>query len=176
MRDFTLIREIASGNIAALDTLYEKYRADVYRLAYMMTRHPQTAEDVMQDVFLAVVRGAPGFQKDISVKGWILTITRNTAINMLRHGARVYSVGEEIEWLSDGEAPDPFAFSELLSELSASEQEIIILHIVYGHGHKEIAKMLSIKHDTVRKQYQRALKKLRNSFEIERRGQHAPDA
>ena len=95
---------------------------------------------------------------------------------MLRHGARVYSVGEEIEWLSDGEAPDPFAFSELLSELSASEQEIIILHIVYGHGHKEIAKMLSIKHDTVRKQYQRALKKLRNSFEIERRGQHAPDA
>lgn len=172
MSDFTLIREIASGNIAALDTLYEKYKADVYKLAYMMTRHPQTSEDVMQDVFLAVVRGAHSFEKDISVKGWILAITRNTAINTIRRNSGVYSVGDEMAWFEDreGETADPFAFCDMLSGLSTSEQEIIILHIVYGHGHKEIAKMLGMKYDTIRKRYQRALAKLRKSLETERRG------
>lgn len=69
MRDFTLIREIASGNIAALDTLYEKYRADVYRLAYMMTRHPQTAEDVLQDVFSRRGQGSPRLSKGYQREG-----------------------------------------------------------------------------------------------------------
>lgn len=166
--DYKLIRKIASGDITALDILYRKYQADVYRFAYMMTKHPQTSEDIMQDVFLAIVKNAATYKSDINVKGWILTITRNMTLNRIKQNRFAFPIGEEItNFVSEQDDFKTIEFLNILTCLNANEQEIVVLHILYGLRHKETATILSINHDTIRKRYQRALAKLKNNLAIE---------
>jgi RNA polymerase sigma-70 factor (ECF subfamily) len=76
--DEELMAAIAAGDREAFAALYRRRRPDVYRFALHMTGVPAAAEDVAQDVFLAVIheaaRYAPG---RAAVLPWLLGIARN---------------------------------------------------------------------------------------------------
>ena len=169
VNDYYLIKKIANGNIKSLETLYQKYLSDVYRLAYMITKNRHISEDITQDVFLTVVKYANTYKRDINVKGWILTITRNISLNIIKRNSFICSIGEETtDFISNINDFEIVEFSDLLKCLNPKEQEIIVLHILYGLKHKEIANILSKNQDSIRKQYQRALIKLKNNITTER--------
>ena len=70
------------GGRAAIATafalLYRRYRADVYRFAAHVSGSAAVAEDVVQDVFVAVIEDASGYRADRSgVLPWLLGIARN---------------------------------------------------------------------------------------------------
>jgi RNA polymerase sigma-70 factor (ECF subfamily) len=78
--DEALIAAVAAGDREAFGLLYRRRRPDVYRFALHMTGRPATAEDIAQDVFLAVIREARRFQAGRSgVVPWLLGIARNHA-------------------------------------------------------------------------------------------------
>ncbi|MGH7409938.1 MAG: sigma factor, partial [Candidatus Methylomirabilis sp.] len=54
--DAELVERLKRGDEAAFTALLQRYQGKVYRLAMNMTRNPQDAEEVTQDVFLAVYR------------------------------------------------------------------------------------------------------------------------
>lgn len=77
-RDTILLRDIARGDRDALSEFFRRRRADVYRFAVHMTGCRATAEDVTQDVFLAVIRDAGRYEPTrASVVAWLFGITRN---------------------------------------------------------------------------------------------------
>src|SRR5436189_3884761 len=64
--DDEVISRIAAGDREAFALLYRRYRADVYRFAAHVSGSPAVADDVVQDVFVAVIEGASGYRADRS--------------------------------------------------------------------------------------------------------------
>jgi RNA polymerase sigma-70 factor, ECF subfamily len=80
MNDEALMAAVAAGDREAFGALYRRRRPDVYRFALHMTGAPATAEDVAQEVFLAVIHEAARYQPGRSgVVAWLLGIARNHA-------------------------------------------------------------------------------------------------
>src|SRR5262249_46814901 len=69
---------IAMGDREAFAHLYRRHRHDVYRFALHTCGAPALAEDVVHDVFVAVIEGASGYRQGLScVLPWLIGITRN---------------------------------------------------------------------------------------------------
>src|SRR4051812_35807291 len=82
--DEDLIAAAAAGNREAFAALYRRRRPDVYRFALHMTGVPASAEDVAQDVFLALIREAGRYPPGRSpVVAWLRGIARNHALRRI---------------------------------------------------------------------------------------------
>lgn len=143
--DEELIAAVAAGDRDAFAALYRRRRPDVYRFALHMTGAPAAAEDVAQDVFLAVIREAQRYTPGRSgVVPWLLGIARNLALRRIterRHEplpdqgfepgvvvdpAEAVARGQEIATLRAALATLPVAYREAvvlcdLQELSYQE-------------------------------------------------------
>lgn len=76
--DADLVARIGTGDAGAFGELYRRRRGDVYRFALHMTGSPSTAEDVAQDVFLAVMRSADRYDASrANAVVWLCGIARN---------------------------------------------------------------------------------------------------
>jgi RNA polymerase sigma-70 factor, ECF subfamily len=87
--DNDLLRLVAGGSAEALASLYDRHAADVLALAARTTRDTGTARDVVQETFLALWNRAELFDPERgSLRGWLLAIARNRAIDHVRHARR----------------------------------------------------------------------------------------
>jgi RNA polymerase sigma-70 factor (ECF subfamily) len=88
--DEELIVATGRGDREAFAEIYRRRRPDVYRFAAHMTGDPSAAEDVTQDVFMAVIRDARHYDpRRAAVVGWLLGIARNHARRSLaKHRAQ----------------------------------------------------------------------------------------
>ncbi|MDR1737170.1 MAG: sigma-70 family RNA polymerase sigma factor, partial [Oscillospiraceae bacterium] len=143
---------------------YEKYRADVYRLAFMMTKQSALSEDICQEVFLAATQRAAELKGAPGLKSWLLTVTRNKTLNALRHESYSSPLTDDLQddrTLTDD--PD-FVFLDILRPLGGKERQIVLYHVAYRLSHKDIAGMLGMSGAAVRKSYSRAMKTLKSNM------------
>jgi RNA polymerase sigma-70 factor (ECF subfamily) len=78
--DRKLVDRTVAGDLAAFETLVERHRDVVYRVA-ARTVGPAEAEDVSQDAFLRAFHKLRGFRGDAPFRAWLLRITHNVALN-----------------------------------------------------------------------------------------------
>ena len=164
------IVKIASGDSAALETLYERTKTAVYGLAISIVKHPQDAEDVMQDAYIRIYEGSGKYRPQGKPMAWIFTITRHLALDKVRANP-----GRELpledEWIPDPKADfsestlDKMVLQTVLEELSEDERQIVILRSVEQLKHREIAQILGIPLGTALSKYRRSLSKLRKKLE-----------
>jgi len=83
-RDTDLAELLRAGGAGGVEALMEAYAPRVYRLAHGVTRNPADAEEVVQDVFLTVVRRIGDFEGRSALSTWIYRIAMNTALNKRR--------------------------------------------------------------------------------------------
>ena len=79
MKDKLLIRKLRHGNKDALCSIYDKYRDDLVRIAAGLLNDVSTAEDIVQEVFLMLVRSADKFKIRKNLKGYLTTCVVNKA-------------------------------------------------------------------------------------------------
>ena len=85
MEDEAVIHRIVKGDHGALGALYDLHGRVVYTLALRIVGDPAEAEEVVQDVFLQVWRGAERYDKSrATVAGWLLMMARSRAIDRVR--------------------------------------------------------------------------------------------
>jgi RNA polymerase sigma-70 factor (ECF subfamily) len=82
--DSDLLGQLRVGDASAIEMLVATYSDRVYRLAYGVTRNEADAEEVVQDVFLTVVRKVASFEGRSALSSWIYRITMNAALNKRR--------------------------------------------------------------------------------------------
>ena len=115
--DEDLLRRTAAGDAAAFTALFRRRQSDVYRFALHMTGLPAAAEDVTQDVFLALIRDAGRYEAGrATVKAWLAGIARNHARRRLERERGVVQLDEE-----NGE-PEPLVESDPLDALARTER------------------------------------------------------
>ena len=140
--------------------LYEPVYQDMYRLAYYYLGNSQDAEDVVGETVLKAYEKFASLRKKEAFKSWIFTILVNQCMTFLRKkNAKGVS---ELVWEPSFELnlEDGAVAEDLLSVLSEEEQQIVVLSVFGGYKGEEIARVLHIKHGTVRTKYRRALKKM----------------
>ena len=139
----------------------------LYGFALSLLKNPHDAEDVLQDAYLAVWNGAPGYRSQGKPMAWLLTIVRNLCLQKLRERQRQSYLPQESwePWLRDKEgmtAEDKAVLAECMARLTDEERHIVVLHAVGGLRHRETAVLLGLPLSTVLSKYARALKKLKD--------------
>lgn len=140
--------------------LYELVYKDLYRLAYYYLGNAQDAEDVVGETVLKAYEKFGSLRKKEAFKSWIFAILVNQCRTFLRMKTvkRTTELDEEPSF--EPSLEDITVVKDLLSVLSEEEKQIVVLSVFAGYKGEEIAKVLHIKHGTVRTKYRRALKKM----------------
>jgi len=169
-----LLHLIANGDRAAFDRLYDQCLSRVYGLALRVVRRPETAEDVVAEVFLQVWRKAKNFDASRSpALAWLLLLTRSRALDQLRRDqAWRGSSFEEIEG-EEHPTPDPGPHDLLevvqrdghlhqaLTALDDESRQLIALAFFRDLSHSELAEATNTPLGTVKSRLRRAMQTLR---------------
>jgi RNA polymerase sigma-70 factor, ECF subfamily len=117
--DDQLMIRISGGDAAALSALFGRRHVDVYRVAMLMTGSAPAAEDVTQDVFLAVMRDASRFEPGrATVTAWLCGIARNHARRRLHRDLRMVPFPEDVEPVG----PESVVDADPLRDLARAQQ------------------------------------------------------
>jgi len=93
--DRTLLEQTVAGDAGALESLMIRHSERVYRLAYGIARSHADAEEIVQDVFLTLVRKGASFEGHAALTTWIYRVTTNAALNKRRGKRRELEVSLE---------------------------------------------------------------------------------
>ena len=172
--DPEVTRAAKAGDRAALDSLIRHFRPAVYRYCRTRLPDPQTAEDVTQEVMLAMVQALPTHQSDShSVEAFVFGIANNKVAMAHRSAYRrredlVDSPADRPDPTpgpdDQAEAQDTLArLVRLLDDLPPRLAEILMLRVAAGLSAAETAEVLGMTEGAVRVAQHRALSRLRIS-------------
>src|SRR5690348_1894827 len=114
--DRAVLTRISSGDLHALDELYDRYKTMAYSIAYRITADATLAEDVVQDAFLGAWRNAARYIEGRgSVKTWLLAIVHHRAIDAIRRRRPTTELPEQ-----EVATPAQFQVPDVWAEVSAS--------------------------------------------------------
>ena len=172
--DQRLVERMASGDGAALRTLYDQHARGLFSLAVRILRSQQDAEDLVQEVFVQAWRQAIRYDPSRgTVAAWLLTQTRSRAIDKLR-SRRARPEGAEVEGALERQR-DPAAGADVevvrLEQADAVRRALdglphpqrAALELAYYEGltHVEIADRLEEPLGTVKTRIRQGLLRLR---------------
>lgn len=155
--------------------LYDRYNRQAFGLAFRILQDAATAEEVVQDAFVALWRNASAF--DVAkggIKSWLLTIVHNRSIDRIR-SLKSRGVSVEIEaadysgvaddpWDAVTESLDGAQVREAVETLPDDQRQAIELSYFQGMTHQEIADLTGVPLGTVKGRVRLGLKKLSSAL------------
>ena len=114
--DENLMLRFGRGEAAAFEFLYRRHELKVFRYLHRNVKNEATANDLMQEVWFAVVRGAANYQPTAKFTTWLFTIAHNRTVDMIRASHRLQSLDAV-----DEADPDAFSPLELLADSAKLE-------------------------------------------------------
>ncbi len=162
----------ADGSRAALRTLYEREARWLLGVAMRIVRNRALAEEVLQEAFLQIWRGARTFDRSRgSGRGWIYTVVRHRALQEVRRAVPTISADAlDVENLpaqdtTAGESLqgiDAEALDRCLEQLEPQRRECIVQAFVEGYSHAQIAARVGKPVGTVKSWVRRGLLSLKD--------------
>ena len=167
------MERLASGDLGALDLLYEHYGAMSFSIAYRITGDRAAAEDVVQEAFLGAWRNA-GRYADArgTVRTWLLSIVHHRAIDAVRRRRPTTELPDTETglpttltlpdtWEEVAAGLDRAAIQEALGRISDVQREAIELAYFGGLTQTEIAEKTGVPLGTVKGRLRLGLQGLR---------------
>jgi RNA polymerase sigma factor (sigma-70 family) len=90
--DEDLMARFARGDADAFENLYRRHELRVFRYLHRNLRNEAGANDLMQEVWFAVVRNAVSYQPTAKFTTWLFTIAHNRMVDMIRATSRLQSL------------------------------------------------------------------------------------
>lgn len=144
--------------------LVENYGSMIFRIAYCILLNKDDAEDAVQDTFMKYMTKAPEFNDEEHRKAWLIRVSANISKNMFKLRLRRHSLNLE-GVKSAGISESDFETFEIISALPARYKTVMILHYAEGYKCSEIAEILGISEDAVKKRLQKGRTLLKNEIE-----------
>jgi len=167
--DEALIAAIATGDRAAMQTLYNRHRVRVFRFAVRLVDDAASAEDIVSEAFIEVWRQADRFEGRSSVSTWIMSIARFKALSVRRRRLEVEVHEDLAETVADHRSSPEQILLDLdrgaqlracLSQLSPDHREIIDLVYYHDKTIEEAAEIVGVPKNTVKTRMFYARKRL----------------
>ena len=149
----------------SLIEFYEATKKDVYGFILSIIKNKEDAEDIFQEVYIKVYENAYIYQSQGKPLAWTLTIAKNLCYMKLRGKKETVDI-HDMYYLSNDDntsekVENKLILKTIFNSISDEDRNIIILHVISGLKHREIAKMLSLPLSTVLSKYNRAIRKLK---------------
>jgi RNA polymerase sigma factor (sigma-70 family) len=170
--DGRLVEAARAGDEAAFDELVRRHMEQAFAVALRVTGHRQDAEDLVQESFMAALRGIAGFDPGRPFGPWLVRIVLNRGINLrkarrLRHTDPIPAEcaspqPSPLEWAARSELRGHF--SRALATLSEPRRQCLELFEMDGFTGREIAVITGLPESTVRWHVQQARAILRESL------------
>lgn len=182
LSDQALIEKVRGGDYQAFESLVTRYEGKVYRLSIRMLRNPQDAEDALQETFLQVFRGLPGFEGRSKFSTWLFRLATNVCLMRIRHRetepSKLLPLEDYLPRLEEGEAPQTVDWAdrpedallskesrekmmEALDKLPPEYRAVFILRDIEGFSNAETGESLGISVAAVKSRLHRARLALR---------------
>ncbi|MBD2388040.1 sigma-70 family RNA polymerase sigma factor [Cylindrospermum sp. FACHB-282] len=171
--DAALFQALTARDASALATLYDRYANLVYGLALKILRDPQAAEDLTQEVFLALWRHPNYNPARGSLSSFLITLTRSRAIDKLRsRGASLKFLDRWSQQMSS-QPPTNNPFEQVsieersqkvrsaLAQLPENQRQVLAMAYYEGLSQTEIAQRLEAPLGTVKTRARQGLIKLK---------------
>jgi len=164
--DSVLLARIAAGDIEAFQVFYQRNAGRVLAYARQLGRRPDLAEDVVQEVFVAVWRKAASFQADRGDPcGWLYSITRNKLVDLWRKNGETTALdGLDLHRLAGPEGQDGellLTMRQALTRVAPDQRAAIELAYFGGLTYEETAERLRLPLGTLKSRIRSGLKTLR---------------
>ncbi len=160
---------------ASAEALIGAYYNEIYVFAYRQTGHKEDAMDLTQDIFLAVLRALPRFDRHkAGFRTWLYRIAANKSIDRRRRFRPVTVPLDGLELPLPEEFTQQLQDRQLLAQVEAyvarqdpQLQAVFRLHLYGDKSFPEIAAILGLGESAVKSQYYRLLGRLRKEFSHE---------
>ena len=185
--DEGLMLRYQKGEVRAFEILLSRHRRPIFNFILRYVGEPAQAEDLLQETFLRVIKGADAYQRQAKFTTWLYTIARNLCVDASRRGKhrRTYSLDVPM----DGEAkdgptlldvvPDKAAGTDrkvlskelhgklqaAIDKLSEDQREVFLMREFLDMPFREIADVVGCPENTVKSRMRYALEKLRGELE-----------
>jgi RNA polymerase sigma factor (sigma-70 family) len=176
LSDDSLLAGMAMGDGAAAAAFVRRYQPRVYGLALTIVGSTAVAEEVAQEAFLRIWRSATAYDARRGQVGtWVLTITRNLAIDALRlRGEQPIApdvlmgtlLSREEHHSRRPQYEDRDQLRTALRALPPEQGRSIVLSVVYGLTAKETADLEGIPLGTAKTRIRRGIAKLRQALAV----------
>jgi RNA polymerase sigma factor (sigma-70 family) len=172
--EVALLLRIREKDEAAVADLYQRYSGPLYSLAYQVTGADRYAQEVVQEVFMAVWRDASRFDPTRgAVSSWLFALTRHKAIDLVRKEANVwkrYAPETELERQEASDDVDGEAWANIrrervldaMNQLPEAQRTCVELAFFSGLTHVEVAEQLGIPLGTAKTRIRTGLLRLRD--------------
>lgn len=175
-RDRDLIRRIGAGEEDAFRSLFRTFAPSAQALAQRIVRQPFLAEEIVQEVFLAVWRSPDGYRAERgSVKSWLLGMVHHRAVDAVRREESQRRRAEEAvpDAVDLGDDPGVTVVEELgipeertavrgaLEELPSEQRQVLELMYFAGMSQSQISERLALPLGTVKSRTLLGMRRMR---------------
>ena len=157
--EIALVEKLNEGNTAAFDELYFRYHKMVFANIYKLVKKQEEAEELLQDVFVALWHNRSKIDSHQALAGWLAVVGHNKAINHLQKNIKSILIEQNIDPIEIGdfsEMPDPALdlqlglLNEAIGKLSPVKKQAFTLCKLEGKTYAQAASILNISPNTVK--------------------------
>lgn len=163
---------VSSGELDALALLFERHHRPLYGFFYRLTRSSQVSEDLVQEVFLRILKYRHTWAASSAFTTWLYQIARNTHVDWLRKKRPEPALDEAPDVASGAMRADEALEGDeqarmvraALSRLSPEKRELLMMARFQGLKYDQIASILACEVNTVKVRVHRAMRDLAAAF------------
>lgn len=176
-----LIEHAKQGDAQAVSQLYHQHIDAITRFVSFRVSHPNVVEDIIADIFLAMLEGLPNYEyRGVPFVAWLYRIAHAKVVDFYRQNKREQQVELEEDLVSDEpvlewglERSEEFeALQIAIQQLNQTYQAILILRFVEQKTHEEVAEILEKSPAAIMTAQHRALNALAELMGTDKRTRH----
>ena len=167
--DEELMLEVRNGAGDTLGVLFDRYHAPLYNFYAKLTGDRTLSEDLVQEVFLRILKYRQSYQPGTPFRAWIYQIARNARVDHYRKTAKHITYEPEMSppvMPKDAaqESEEAALLHRAMMQMPEEKREILILSRFQELKYEEIARLLGCELGTVKTRIHRAIQELRQVF------------
>ena len=163
-----LMAAVAGQDRSALETLYRDYHTRLFRFAFRMTHSHGAADEIVNDVMLAVWRGAGNFRGSSKVSTWIFGIAYRQTLKRLSKKSLTIAPDfdpDDVPATENGSREERDWIRHGVDTLPAAQKLTVVLVFYVGMSYEEVAEVTDCPVNTVKTRMFHARRKLKGVLE-----------
>ncbi len=174
-----LVRSCLTGDEQAFAVIADHYGGLLLRTAYLLVRDEETAKDIVQESFILAWKNMGKLREPAFLRAWLIKIVVNQSISSQRQLARRAALLREqfieqyvrttirVSEIQSGRLEESIDLEQAISQLPLKQRVVLVLFYYHRMTMPEIALLLDVAENTLRKRLQAALDRIRRVLRVD---------